>query len=490
MIKRIKELQTDAISAAMDGISLLDDKGIYYFLNDAHLEPFGYKGEELIGKSWEILYPDFEIERISKDVFPLLNINNKWKGETIGKKKDGTLINQEISLTTLSDGGLICVCRIIDDRKTMERELRITYERLITVVNSINNGVLLESYDRKVVMANQKLCVFFGIDAKPEDLVGSCCKQSMEYTKLLTKNPDNFVETINLRLADAKNPACDIIDLKNGKILERDFIPIKIGNEFNGFLWVYKDITTQRDLISAMQEKLQSQHELSTMKSSYVKLITHELRNPQAMLLRNINLFSENWKKEMTVFPEFAAELNLLKDDIYSINKMIDTLVNYEDIMSDKKETTIEIFCSNFLSNFLNYHFSIFVRSKKFNVTELVGDEKIAVDLNLFETALKNLIENAIKYSVTNSQIEISVKIKNNKQYVVKIVNNIRTNDNINNKMLGASFYRGNYSQKDGYGLGLNIVKQIINKHSGTMKCRAVKTKFISEIILPTVTNK
>jgi PAS domain S-box-containing protein len=483
---KIKELQSHAIDAAMDGIALLDENGVYYFLNDAHVKAFGYENaDELIGKTWEAIYPDYEAERLKSLIFPELIKNKKWRGETLGISKDGVLVNQEISLTTLSDGGLICVCRIIDDRKKMEEELRVFGERLSTVVNSIDNGILLETNDRKVVMVNGKLCDFFEIGAEPSALVGSSCEQALEYVKTLTTKPEKFLKDVNSCIKNGIKVVNDIIQLKSGKYLERDFIPIKIGEKFKGYLWVYKDITPQKELIATMEDKLKSQFELSSMKSSYVRLITHELRNPQAMVLRNINLFNDRWDAQMKDLPEFSSGLQLIQNEIQNMSKIINTLINYENILSDKALLKTEISCKNFISNFLNYHYSIFVHSNKFVISESIGEEKILVDLNLFETALKNLIENALKYSITNTPIEISIGEKRNSSFYIKIKNNTRIGNKVNDKLLGVSFYRGDYNQKEGYGLGLNIAKQIIKNHNGNLKCSSDKTAFVSEINIP-----
>ena len=109
------------------------------------------------------------------------------------------------------------------------------------------------------------------------------------------------------------------------------------------------------------------------------------------------------------------------------------------------------------------------------------------MDLNLFETALKNLFENALKYSITNTPIEISIGKKKNNTFFVKIKNNVITGNKVNEKMLGVSFYRGNYNEKEGYGLGLNIAKQIIKNHNGHLKCSSSKSMFVSEINMPII---
>jgi PAS domain S-box-containing protein len=103
-----------ALEHSMDGVALLNAKGEYYYLNEEHLTMFGYtKQEELIGKPWQHIYGPSEIDRINQSIFPELIERGRWRGKTIGKSKTGDPVYQEISLTTMSDGGIICIARNI-----------------------------------------------------------------------------------------------------------------------------------------------------------------------------------------------------------------------------------------------------------------------------------------------------------------------------------------------------------------------------------------
>jgi diguanylate cyclase (GGDEF)-like protein/PAS domain S-box-containing protein len=120
----ILKQQTEAIEAAVDGIAILDKKEQYTNLNKSHAKIYGYNSPmELIGKSWTILYDNDELKRFKNDIMPKLNRDGYWHGEAIGLKKDGSKFFQELSLTVLSDGGMICIVRNIDKRKKRENEI-------------------------------------------------------------------------------------------------------------------------------------------------------------------------------------------------------------------------------------------------------------------------------------------------------------------------------------------------------------------------------
>jgi PAS domain S-box-containing protein len=123
--------QLDAIEAASDGIAILRDYK-YTYLNKAHVRLFGYENsEELIGESWEKLYSPEGIVRAYQEIFPLLEINRAWSGETTVLRKDGSSFDEELSLTLTDNGSLICVCRDISDRKKAEALLQTTNQELL-----------------------------------------------------------------------------------------------------------------------------------------------------------------------------------------------------------------------------------------------------------------------------------------------------------------------------------------------------------------------
>ena len=73
--------QMAAVEASMDGIAILDVEGKYIYLNRAHAEVYGYRSpEDLIGRSWKILYGDRELKRFEQEIMPAFF----KKGKVIG----------------------------------------------------------------------------------------------------------------------------------------------------------------------------------------------------------------------------------------------------------------------------------------------------------------------------------------------------------------------------------------------------------------------
>lgn len=112
-----------AMKGAMDGMALLDHNGIYIDLNEAHALVYGFqRPEDLIGHSWQELYAPQELERFHREILPILKKTGKWRGEAVGRRKDGSLFPQELSLVMVDEGGLACVVRDITQRRQAEEE--------------------------------------------------------------------------------------------------------------------------------------------------------------------------------------------------------------------------------------------------------------------------------------------------------------------------------------------------------------------------------
>ena len=108
---KFKDLLIDALNSSSEGIALLDKDGKYIWLNNAHSEMFGYSKDELIGKSWEVLYKKEDLSYFYKNAFPELAETGKWHGESEGIKKDGvTIVKESVYLTSLKNGGMVCTC--------------------------------------------------------------------------------------------------------------------------------------------------------------------------------------------------------------------------------------------------------------------------------------------------------------------------------------------------------------------------------------------
>lgn len=116
--ERLVRKQAAALEASMDGIALLDDTGEFVYLNEALAAVYGYEDpDDLVGNTWRCLYGEAETRRFEQQILPETRRTGQWRGEAVGQRADGTRFPQELSLSTLEEGGLVCVVRDISDRR-------------------------------------------------------------------------------------------------------------------------------------------------------------------------------------------------------------------------------------------------------------------------------------------------------------------------------------------------------------------------------------
>jgi PAS domain S-box-containing protein len=117
------EAQATAMDASMDGMAIMNDEE-YTYVNEAHAAIYGYDDPEtLLGLSWRDLYDPPERERIESAALSALEETGSWRGEMVGRRADGTTFPQDLSLTVLDDGSIVCVVRDITPQKRRERVL-------------------------------------------------------------------------------------------------------------------------------------------------------------------------------------------------------------------------------------------------------------------------------------------------------------------------------------------------------------------------------
>lgn len=257
--KRYREL----IESVQDIIYKISPQGYFTFVNNVVEETLGYTEGQIIGKHFtEFVVPEYRVklsefylqileirqESAYKD-FPVYHKNGHvvWLGQTV------RLIEQDNEIVEL-----VAVARDITELKTTEDALRTTKTRLATLITNLQKSVLVEDENRRIILVNEMFCDTFGIPASPEELIGADCSQSAEQTKHLFKDPTSFVSRIETLLHNQEIVIKEELEMIDGRIFERDYVPIFLEGQYRGHLWKYDNITEQylnRERIRKSEEK-------------------------------------------------------------------------------------------------------------------------------------------------------------------------------------------------------------------------------------------
>ncbi|MCK5812328.1 MAG: HAMP domain-containing histidine kinase [Clostridiales bacterium] len=203
---------------------------------------------------------------------------------------------------------------------------------------------------------------------------------------------------------------------------------------------------------------------LDKSRLSFISDMSHELRTP----MTTINGFITGIIDGTIEYKRQAYYLNLVKDEINRLNRLINNLlllsrIESEEIKLLKTDFDINTTISKTLANMENI-----IRDKHIKV-EINFDEKVTfVNANEddIERVLFNLIHNAIKFSEQKSKIRIRTEIK--KKAMIYIEDQGIGIDEDELISIWNRFYKTDKSRsadKTGTGLGLSIVKKIISNH-------------------------
>ncbi len=101
-----------ALDHSDEGFALTDPEGNYVYINVAHLRMYGYESpQELLGRSWRLLYEPEWVRHFEDVVLPIIPRDKVWRGQVIGRRRDGTSFLAGVTLTHLPDGKITCNCR-------------------------------------------------------------------------------------------------------------------------------------------------------------------------------------------------------------------------------------------------------------------------------------------------------------------------------------------------------------------------------------------
>ena len=244
----------------VDAYVIMDLMGNILKMNDAAVSLLGFDDAKQDFNLLQMAHPN-EMERVAESFKLLLekgsitdfhlNINTR--------KKEKKLVH--INASIIYDKGQAVAAQGIvrDITKAKEDEVQLieSENRLATLILNLDSGVLLEDENRKIVLTNNKFCELFNIPLIPEQLKGQDCRNTAEQNKILFKNPELFVKKINELLKYKKEVLGDELEMIDGKILERDYVPVFENDIYKGHLWSYRDVTLKRKYRKSLEVQKQ-----------------------------------------------------------------------------------------------------------------------------------------------------------------------------------------------------------------------------------------
>lgn len=269
------------------------------------------------------------------------------------------------------------------------------------------------------------------------------------------------------------------IDLKDGRVFERSSAPLVISGSLKGRVWSIRDVTEKIEAEKALINAKIHAEEANRTKSEFLATMSHELRTPLNSIIGYSDILIEQMfgplnERQMKYLKNISLSgnhlLNLINDilDISRIESGDVSLsletVNVEDVFEDVKNIAAP-----------------FAAAKNISVrfSSEPADLEIYADKIKIKQILHNLVNNALKFTPDNGHIEVEAKKLENTIEICVRDNGIGIPEDKYQiifepfKQVDSSLSR----MYSGTGLGLTIVKHLVELHGGEIKVKSELTK-------------
>ena len=344
--------------------------------------------------------------------------------------------------------------------KTKATTLALNYnrQRIESALQSLPDAVLVMDETGKATFANSKLQTMMGcpltavIGAKPHEWC-----EDKEVSALLAKYYSSQRRLHRSDSVEFKPPQCP------EKTLAVSAYP----------LFTPKDTETVFGTLVVFHDKTQEILAKSA-RDQFIGSIAHELKSP----LNVIHMSAEALLDENNVSDDDRIHsVNIINDEVERLSALITNLLNITmmeagNMVLDYQRIKISIFLQDTLTSVARGGTA---DDSQFDIQLSNNLSTIEVDKNLLRIALNNLLTNAVKYNKPNGKVTLSAD-ETDDQLIIKISDTGFGIAEHDQERIFEKFYRSendNVRQKPGHGLGLALVKEIVELHGGKLSLQS-----------------
>jgi len=252
-----------------------------------------------------------------------------------------------------------------------------------------------------------------------------------------------------------------------------------VKNKILGLMLIFRNVTLNQEI-----SKLKH---LEEIRSDFLSMISHELRTPITSIKGAISLLNSMTKAKSKNYtpPDKCAQMNELFDIVNRnldrlvmlINDLIDvTEIANNSLRLNRQKSSINAIIKSALKKLIGE-----AVKKSLIINEKLDENlpELEVDTERFEHIILHLIHNAIKFSSKGGKIDLST-YKENGKICINIKDNgkgIKSNDI--NKIYDLFFQEDSSKTRKygGAGMGMHIVRKIVELHNGELTVRNNKNE-------------
>lgn len=482
------------IEKSSEIISLINKQGEFQYTSPSTETILGYKPKDLINTNSLSLIHKEDLPFVQKTLKSLVSGANSKVFITFRMiHKNGTPRWMEGSGTNLladpEVNAIVANYHDITDRKIFEENLKQKTEELIKYSSdlaeaNVKNEAILNSVGEGLIVTDE-LGKILLVNAAAENML------KIENSAVTGKPLANIVIMFDSKNNKIEPQARPIIQaLESGKkIITKDYLyqrsdkskfpvhttttPIQLKGKIAGTIVVFRDVTQEKAIDRA--------------KSEFVSLASHQLRTP----LTIIKWFTARLLAAESSKMSESAKLDYI-EKIYKTNERMVELVNAilnvsrvetGTLSIQPQQVNIQATCESVLSEY-----STPIQNKKLNIKTQFSKKIpiITIDPELLRIIFLNLLSNAIKYTPEKGTISIKLDSRDDKVSVEFKDTGVGMSLE-QQEQLFTKFFRTEQARQidpEGNGLGLYIIKSILQEIGGTISISSEKNKGTSFTVL------
>ncbi len=326
------------------------------------------------------------------------------------------------------------------------------------ILEAVADGVLVTGADNRITFLNSSIQRILAIESSR--LLG----QSLDaFGGLFGKAASTWTETIHRwsqapSAYESGDTYAEQLELGDGRIALVHLAPVILQNDFLGTVSIFRDITHEV--------------EVDRLKSEFVATVSHELRTPMTaikgyvdiMLMGAAGAVNENQAHFLGIVKSNIDRLNILVNDLLDISRIEAGRVILSPQPLDLREVAEDVIAD------------ILRRSQEENKPMALSLDaprvlpRVFGDAERVRQVLDNLLDNAYHYTQENGTIKVNIHSLNGSEVQVDVVDNGVGIPQPDQERVFERFYRGEHPfvlATPGTGLGLPIVKQLVEMHNG-----------------------